>query len=341
MSKSGATESTAADQSLIEVDSAQVLETGRRVIDIEVEGLGKLRDELGDPFVQAVRLMLACQGRVVVAGMGKSGQICRKIAATLSSTGTSSFFVHAAEAAHGDLGMFSRGDLCIAISYSGTTQEVVGILPSVKRLGIPLIAIAGSASSTLAKAGDVFLDVGVAREACPMNLAPTASTTATLAIGDALAVAVLEAKGFGAEDFAQLHPGGALGRRLIRVSEVMRRGDEIPTVSPDLGLAPTLQIMSDAGLGTVGVIDKTGALVGVITDGDLRRAVVSHGNIEGLQAQDLMSRGPKTVSADSLAAAALALMEKHSITTLFSVESDNNHPVGIVHLHDLLRAGIA
>jgi arabinose-5-phosphate isomerase len=325
----------------IKPDPVGVLETGRRVIEIEVEGLVRLRKSLGTPFVEAVTLLLGCRQRVVIAGMGKSGQICRKIAATLSSTGTPSFFVHAAEAAHGDLGMFARGDVCIAISYSGTTQEVVGILPAVKRLGIPLIAITGDPSSALAKAGDVFLDVGVEREACPMNLAPTASTTSTLAMGDALAVAVLEAKGFGAEDFAQLHPGGALGRRLIRVAEVMRSGGEIPLAEPSMSVARTLQLISDSGLGTVGVVDKNSSLVGVITDGDLRRAIVSHGSIDGLEAQDLMSRGPKTVGEDALAAEAMALMEKYSITTLFIVDPASNHPVGIIHLHDLLRAGIA
>lgn len=322
------------------VDPNAALETARRVIRIECEALDEMAGRLTPGFAKAVDLVLQCKGRVVVTGMGKSGQICRKIAATMASTGTSAFFLHAGEAVHGDLGMFARGDVCIAISNSGTTQEVLALLPGVKRLGLPLIAITGGTESALANAADVVLDVRVRMEACPMNLAPTASTTATLAMGDALAVAVLEAKGFTDRDFAQLHPGGALGRRLLRVEEVMHPSSQVPLVEADTTLAGTLQAMTSGGLGTVGVTEG-GKLVGVVTDGDVRRAVLHHGNLSGRTAGDLMSRAPKTVAAEALAEEALASMEKHSITSLFILEGGTGRPVGIVHLHDLLKASVA
>jgi arabinose-5-phosphate isomerase len=322
-------------------DSGAALDSARRTLDIEIEALNDLRERLGESFVQAVEIIIACRGRVVVAGMGKSGQICRKIAATLSSTGTSSFFLHAAEAAHGDLGMFARGDVCIAISYSGTTQEVVALLPAVKRLGIPLIAITGGAASPLALEADAWIDVRVGREACPLGLAPTASTTATLAAGDALAVAVLEAKGFGSEDFAKLHPGGALGRSLLRVRELIEGRSDVPTVTAETGFRETLESISAGRLGTVGVVDADGGLVGVVTDGDIRRALLARPEAGALAAADLMTRSPKTVAAGALAAEALELMERHAITALFVLEGDGRRPVGILHLHDLLRAGVA
>ncbi|MFN2425377.1 MAG: SIS domain-containing protein, partial [Candidatus Binatia bacterium] len=259
-----------------QLDPKAALETARRVIRLEAEALEEIACRLTEDFSRAVDLILHCKGRVVVTGMGKSGQICRKIAATMSSTGTSAFFLHAGEAVHGDLGMFARGDVCIAVSNSGTTQEVLSLLPAVKRLSLPVIAITGGIESALAKAADVVLDARVRLEACPMNLAPTSSTTATLALGDALAVAVLEAKGFTDRDFAMLHPGGALGRRLLRVEEVMHPRAQVPLVATDASLAETLRAVTDGGLGTVGVIEAgdNGMLVGVITDGDVRRAVL-------------------------------------------------------------------
>jgi arabinose-5-phosphate isomerase len=325
------------------VDSEAALETARRVLRIESEALGEISSRLSSDFAKAVELVARCRGRVVVTGMGKSGQICRKIAATMSSTGTSAFFLHAGEAVHGDLGMFARGDVCIAISNSGTTQEVIALLPAIKRLSLPLIAITGGLDSALAKAADVVLDVRVSMEACPLNLAPTASTTATLAMGDALAVAVLEAKGFTDRDFAMLHPGGALGRRLMRVEELMHPGSQVPLVKKTEPLAATLRAMTEGGLGTVGVVEDgaNGLLVGVITDGDVRRAVLRHGDLSAKHAVDVMSTNPKTVAAEALAEEALATMEKHSITSLFILETGTRRPIGIVHLHDLLKASVA
>lgn len=325
------------------VDPQAALETARRVIRVEIEALEEMSGRITNDFAKAVDLIVQCKGRVVVTGMGKSGQICRKIAATMASTGTSSFFLHAGEAVHGDLGMFARGDVCIAISNSGTTQEVLALLPGVKRLGIPLISITGGVESPLAQAGDVLLDVRVAKEACPMNLAPTASTTATLAMGDALAVAVLEAKGFTDRDFALLHPGGALGRRLTRVEELMHPDAQVPLVPTDAPLAKTLGAMTKGGLGTVGVVDAGNhdKLVGVITDGDIRRAVLNHGDLSCRTAGDLMSGNPKTVAAEALAEEGLATMEKHSITSLFILATGTRRPIGIIHLHDLLKASVA
>ncbi len=316
------------------------IETARRVIDIEIEALRGIRARLGESFERAVVLVKDCKARTVITGMGKSGQICRKLAATLSSTGTSALFVHAAEAAHGDLGMFTRGDVCIAVSNSGTTEELVTLLPSIKRFGIPLIAMTGGLDSPLAQAADVLLDIRVDREACPLNLAPTASTAATLAMGDALAVAVFEAKGFTDRDFAVLHPGGALGRKLMRVSDVMHASVDIPLVKSGTALATTLDTMTNGRMGAAGVVDPSGALIGVVTDGDLRRATIKHGDLSGLKADDIMTAAPKTIDGSSLAAGALAIMEQHSITSLFIVNPDRT-PAGIVHLHDLLRAGVA
>jgi arabinose-5-phosphate isomerase len=323
------------------IDSKAALETARRVIRVEREALDEISERLDEGFAKAVDLVLRCKGRVVVTGMGKSGQICRKIAATMASTGTSAFFLHAGEAIHGDLGMFARGDVCIGVSNSGTTQELLSLLPGVKRLGLPLIAITGGLESPLAEAADVVLDVRVRMEACPMGLAPTASTTATLAMGDALAVAVLEAKGFTDRDFAMLHPGGALGRKLMRVEEVMRPGAQVPLVPSTASLADTLKAMTQGGLGTVGVVEEGGALVGVVTDGDVRRAVIRHGDLSGHSADELMSKNPKTVAAEALAEEALSVMEQFSITALFILETGSARPIGIVHLHDLLKASVA
>lgn len=320
---------------------SQVLASAQRVLDVEISALRDLAARLDHSFERAVELILGCSGRVVVTGMGKSGLICRKLAATFASTGTTSFFLHAAEAGHGDLGMFSRGDVCIAVSNSGATREILALLPAVKRLQLPLIAMTGGRESALAADADVLLDVSVAEEACPLGLAPTASTTATLAMGDALAVAVLERRGFSSDDFALLHPGGALGRRLVRVGELMHHDAELPLVPASSPARATLDIMTVGRLGVAGVVDTDGRLVGVVTDGDIRRALQRYDSIAGRNAADLMTRNPKTVSANALAAEGLALMEEHSITALFIVEAGSGRPVGIVHLHDLLQAQIA
>ncbi len=312
----------------------------RRVLAVEAAAVAALASRLDARFERALDLLAACSGKVVVTGMGKSGIICRKIAATLASTGTAAVFLHAAEAAHGDAGVFMKGDAVLAVSSSGETEEVVRLLPLIKRLALPLLAMTGSARSTLARAADVILDVSVVEEACPMNLAPTASTTAALALGDALAVALLERKGFGPDDFAVLHPGGALGRRLVKVEKLMHQGDAVPLVHVSTPFDEAVQTISDKRFGIAGVIDNKGDLVGVITDGDLRRAFGRVDNIRAAHAEDIMTRNPKAVSATSLAEQAVALMERHSITALFILADGSRKPVGIIHIHDLLRAGV-
>jgi arabinose-5-phosphate isomerase len=314
------------------------LASARRTLAIEARALDALAGRLGEEFSRAVDVMAACAGKVVVSGLGKSGLICRKIAATLASTGTPALFLHAAEGLHGDIGMLTRGDVLLAVSYSGST-DVVALVAPARRLGLPVIAICGDLGSSLARAADVVLDVAVAEEACPLGLAPTASTTATLAIGDALAIALLERRQFSAADFGSLHPGGALGRRLMRVDELMHVGDEMPVVPIAADMRTALREMSAKRLGLTGVLADDGTLVGIITDGDLRRAVERHGDLLRFTAGDLMTRGPKTVPAGALAESALALMEHHSITALFIVEADGR-PAGVVHMHDLLRAGV-
>ncbi len=320
-----------------------ILEEAKKVIRIEAEALISLADAINGEFERAVRLILASRGRVVVTGMGKSGLIGQKIASTMASTGTPSFFLHPAEGIHGDLGMIMRGDVVIAISNSGETEEVVRILPIIKRLGASLIAMTGNSSSNLAKAGDVFLDISVKEEACPLGLAPTASTTATLAMGDALSVALLLERGFNAEDFALFHPGGALGKKLIlKVEDMMHAGDAIPLVGSGTLMREALFVITSKGLGITGVTGADGALVGVITDGDLRRALEKGMDIINLPASELMSKKPKRISRFELAAKALQQMEQFSITSLFVFADDNStRPVGIIHLHDLLKAGIA
>lgn len=321
------------------------LASARRVLGIEARALEAMSERLGDEFAEAVGILARCEGKVVVCGLGKSGIVCRKIAATLASTGTPALFMHAAEGLHGDLGQLARGDCLIAVSYSGTTTEVVSMLAPARRFGIPVIALTGDAGSALARGADVALDVSVAEEACPLGLAPTASTTATLALGDALAIALLERRGFSQEDFGALHPGGALGRRLRRVDELMHTGDDVPTVSVDTPMLEAMHVMSSRraaaarSIGVTAVVDADGVLVGVITDGDIRRAVESRGDLRSLAAGDLGSHGAKTVQAGALAERALALMEEHSITSLFIVD-EAGRPCGILHLHDLLRAGV-
>ncbi len=320
-----------------------ILEEAKRVIRVEAEALLALAESLNGEFAKAVDLIMSAQGRVVVTGMGKSGIICQKIASTFSSTGTPAFFLHPAEGIHGDLGMIMKGDVVIAVSNSGETEEVIRILPVIKRIGAKLISMSGNAASTLAKAADVFLEIAIKEEACPLGLAPTASTTATLAMGDALAVALLVTRGFKAEDFALFHPGGALGKKLIlRVEDLMHSGDAVPLVSEDVLMREALFVITSRGLGITGVIDSQGALRGVITDGDLRRALEKGADILNATAGTMMSRNPKRISAGDLAAKALQRMEEHSITSLF-VFSDSSaaQPVGIIHLHDLLKAGLA
>ncbi len=320
-----------------------ILEEAKRVIRVEGEALLSLADSLDEDFVRSVDLILSSHGRVVVTGMGKSGIICQKIASTLASTGTPAFFLHPAEGIHGDLGMIMKGDVVIAVSNSGETEEVLRILPVIRRIGAKLIAMSGNRESTLAKSADVFLEIAVKEEACPLGLAPTASTTATLAMGDALAVALLVERGFSAEDFALFHPGGALGKKLLlRVEDLMHTGDAVPLVSKDSLMREALFVITSRGLGITGVVDENGSLVGVITDGDLRRALEKGGDILNATAGALMTVNPKRIAAGELAARALQRMEEHSITSLFVFSGAlADKPVGIIHLHDLLKAGLA
>lgn len=320
-----------------------IIEEARRVVRVEAEALMALADSIDKEFERAIDLILASKGRVVVTGMGKSGLICQKIASTMASTGTPALFLHPAEGIHGDLGMIMKGDVVIAVSNSGETEEVVRILPVIKRLGATLITMSGNPSSTLASSGDVFLNISVKEEACPLGLAPTASTTATLAMGDALAVALLVKRGFRKEDFALFHPGGALGRKLIlRVEDLMHSGDEVPVVGDGALMKEALFVITAKRLGVTGVVDVKGGLVGVITDGDLRRALERGCDIFSASAGDLMSGNPKRIKRSEMAAWALKMMEEFSITSLFVFDNDDDRtPVGVIHLHDLLKAGLA
>jgi len=312
------------------------LELGRRVLAIEARAIETLVGRLDERFCRAVELVAGCTGRVVVSGIGKSGIICRKIAATLNSTGTPSLYLHPAEALHGDLGMVVKGDLLIALSNSGETAELLELLPTVKRLSVPLVSILGRLASTLGQVSDVVLDVSVAEEACPLGLAPTASTTAALALGDALAMAVLEKKGFSEEDFAHLHPGGRLGIKLIHVENVMRVGEKIPLVRVDTPMRDVVYEMSRKGLGVASVEDPSGKLVGIISDGDLRRQLQKDERLLLKRAGECMTRNPVTIERGELATRALALMEERKITSLL-VPDGEGAIIGIVHLHDLWR----
>jgi arabinose-5-phosphate isomerase len=312
----------------------------RRVLQIEADAIAELGPRIDAAFSHACELLLECRGRVVVTGMGKSGHVGGKIAATLASTGTPAFFVHPGEASHGDIGMITPHDLVIAVSNSGETAEIITILPLLKRLGIHLITMTGNPRSTLAEAASAVLDVAVREEACPLNLAPTASTTATLAMGDALAVALLESRGFTAEDFARAHPGGTLGRRLLlRVEDVMRSGAEIPRVGSQTLLAEGLLEMSRKGLGMTTVVDEAGHLLGVFTDGDLRRALDRATDVHATIMKDAMTSGGKTIRPDALAAEAVRLLEQFKITAL-PVVDERNVVVGALNVHDLFRAGV-
>jgi len=322
------------------------LQSARRTIRIEADAVNALAGTVGSTFVRACELLLACKGRVIVTGMGKSGHIARKLAATLASTGSPAFFVHPGEASHGDMGMITLEDVVIALSNSGNTAEILTLLPLIKRLGIPLISLTGSAQSILAREATVNVDVSVQSEACPLNLAPTSSTTVALVMGDALAIALLEARGFTAEDFAFSHPGGTLGRKLLlKVADIMHTGAQIPRVAPDTVLADALLEITQKGLGMTTVQSANGQLDGVFTDGDLRRALGNNVDIHRTRIGELTGKRCLSVSPSMLAAEALAIMEEKSVTALVVVEDNpsNSLPalVGVVHLHDLLKSGVA
>ncbi len=317
----------------------KALELAKKVLRIEAQAVTGLIDRLDGAFLRAIELILACHGRVIVSGVGKSGHIARKIAATLASTGTPAYFVHAAEAAHGDLGMITRDDVLIALSNSGESEELLTIVPLVKRQGGRLIAITGNATSALAREADAHLDAGVAEEACPLNLAPTASTTAALAMGDALAVALLDARGFGAEDFARSHPGGTLGRRLLtHVRDIMRRVDTVPCVNEKATVAEAVLAISRGGMGMTAVVTDRRAIVGIFTDGDLRRAMEKVVDLKGTPVTQVMTRNPRTIGPDRLAAETAQMMEEHKISQILVVE--NGALVGALNTHDLFRAKV-
>lgn len=321
-------------------DSEHAIALARRVLAIEADAVLKLSGRLDAAFAQAVELVLACQGRVIVSGIGKSGHIARKIAATMASTGTPAYFVHAAEAVHGDLGMIARGDVLIALSNSGENDELLTIVPLVKRQGGTLIAITGNANSSLAKEADIHLDARVDEEACPLNLAPTASTTAALALGDALAVALLDARGFGAEDFARSHPGGALGRKLLtHVRDVMRPAAKVAVIRTDTTVPAALLAISRGAMGMAAVLDGDGRLTGIFTDGDLRRALEKLGDLRQLPVGEIMTRQPRTIGPDRLAVEAVEMMERHKINQLL-VTDTAGQLLGALNMHDLFRAKV-
>jgi arabinose-5-phosphate isomerase len=317
-----------------------LIDSAQRTIRLEIEAVQELLPRINADFIKACELILNCKGRVVVVGMGKSGHIGNKIAATLASTGTTAFFVHPAEASHGDMGMITRDDIVLALSNSGSTAEIVTLLPLIKRLGIRLISMTGNPDSPLAKAAEINLDARVSQEACPLNLAPTSSTTASLVLGDALAIALLEARGFTAEDFAFSHPGGALGRRLLlKVENVMHAGDALPRVSRGTSLRDALLEMTQKGLGMTVVLEEDGRLAGIFTDGDLRRTLDKGIDVRHASIDEVMTPHGKTARAEMLAAEALKIMEDHKINALVVVD-DQDNPVGALNMHDLLRAGV-
>ncbi|HEV8437858.1 MAG TPA: KpsF/GutQ family sugar-phosphate isomerase [Methylomirabilota bacterium] len=322
------------------MDRDRLLTLAERVLRLEAEGIVALTRRLDERFVRAVRLMHACTGRVIVTGMGKSGLVGRKVAATLASTGTPAYFLHPAEGVHGDIGMVARGDVVVALSNSGETDEVLAVLPAIKRLGIPLILLTGTPGSTLSRQADVVIDVGVSEEACPMNLAPTSSTTAALAMGDALAMALLDLRGLRAEDYAALHPRGSLGwRSLFKVGDLMHTGDAIPRVAEGATMKEAMEEMSAKRMGMTVVVDGEGRLTGIITDGDLRRQQLIHGSLLDRRAAECMTGAPKCIEVGDLAAKALSVMETHAITSLI-IRDDRGRPSGIIRLQDILRARI-
>jgi arabinose-5-phosphate isomerase len=328
------------------MDASQTIKRARDVLEIEARGILSLMERLDENFARAVELLYHCRGKVVVTGLGKSGLICRKIAATLSSTGTPSFFLHAGDGVHGDMGMIMKGDVVLAVSNSGETDELLMLLPIIRRLELKLIVITGNPNSTLSRAADVILNAGVKEEACPMGLSPTASTTAALAMGDALAVVLLEKKGFKEEDYALRHPGGVLGRKLLlRVEDLMHRDSDLPLVREETPMKEAILVITSKRLGVTGVTDERGNLVGVITDGDLRRGLQAHGNqLLSRRADEVMTRQPRSIDKDALASQALSSMEENiprPITSLFVVKKPGDTiPIGILHIHDLLNAGI-
>ncbi len=316
------------------------LALARRVLDIEADALRTMASRIDHEFADAVRLILACSGRVVVSGMGKSGHVGGKIAATLASTGTPAFFMHPGEASHGDLGMITADDVVLALSNSGESSEIVSIVPLIKRRGAKLVAMTGNPDSTLAREADAHLNAGVDKEACPLNLAPTASTTAALAMGDALAVALLDARGFSADDFARTHPGGSLGRKLlVHVRDIMHSGDALPRVPQDATLKTALVEMTQKGLGMTAVVDATGQVAGLFTDGDLRRALEHALDLQQARIAELMTPSPKTIREDALAVAAVEKMDSLKINGLLVVDA-NGLLVGALNMHDLLKAGV-
>jgi arabinose-5-phosphate isomerase len=334
------TQPTSMAHSPANVDDARLLQLAHDTLDIEANALLGLQKKLSSSFVQAVRAVLKVRGRVVIMGMGKSGHVGRKIAATLASTGTPAMFVHPAEASHGDLGMVKEIDLVLAISNSGESDELAAILPVLKRQGVPLVAMTGSAQSTLAQHADIVLDSSVDKEACPLNLAPTASTTAQMALGDALAVALLDARGFKAEDFARSHPGGSLGRRLLtHVADVMRKDDAVPRVLPTDSFSALMREMSDKGLGASAIVNDQGRVLGIFTDGDLRRLIEKGVDMRNLSAQEVMKANPRTLRVDALAAEAAEMMETHRITSLLVVDAQGML-CGAINSNDLMRAKV-
>nr|HET7860597.1 KpsF/GutQ family sugar-phosphate isomerase [Caldimonas sp.] len=326
--------------SALTFDAAHALELARATLDIEARALEALKDRQGESFVQALAAILACKGRVVVMGMGKSGHVGRKVAATLASTGTPALFVHPGEASHGDLGMVTAGDVVLAISNSGESDEIAAILPAIKRLDVVLIAMTGNVESSLAQHAQIVLSSAVDQEACPLNLAPTASTTAQMALGDALAVALLDARGFRAEDFARSHPGGSLGRKLLmHVADLMRTGDAVPRVALDTVMSEMLHEMTTKGLGFTAVCDAAGRVAGIFTDGDLRRLIETGADLRAMRAGEVMSATPKSVRADALAVEAAELMERHRVTGLLVVDAAGSL-VGAINSNDLMRAKV-
>lgn len=321
-------------------DAAAALQLGQEVLTQEADALTHLASTLGNEFTDAVSRILSCKGRLIVSGVGKSGHVGRKLAATFASTGTPAYFVHAAEAAHGDLGMITANDVVLAISYSGETNELLTIVPTLKREGATLIAITGNSNSSLARHADVHLNCHVKREACPLNLAPTSSTTATLALGDALAVATLSAKGFTKEDFARSHPGGALGRRLlIHVQDIMRQGNDIPAVREGVSVLEAVREITKKHIGMTAVVDENNRVTGIFTEGDLRRLIERLGDIRPCIVKDVMTRNPKTIGAQELAASAVKLLDTYHCNQLLVVDEDNKL-IGALHLHDLMTAKV-
>jgi arabinose-5-phosphate isomerase len=325
---------------ILEFTDEALVDLGRQALEVEIEGLRAQLPRLGAEFARACRICLACRGRIVVTGMGKSGHVAGKIAATLASTGTPAFFMHPGEASHGDVGMITRDDAVLVLSNSGETEEILTIVPTIVRLGVPLIAFTGNSKSALARLAGVHLDIAVPAEACPLNLTPTASTTAALAVGDALAVALLKARGFTEDDFARSHPSGSLGRRLLlHVADVMRTGSDVPTVRAGTPLAEGLLEVTRKGLGMTAIVDDERHVLGVFTDGDLRRALDASANLHSTRMDQVMSRQAKTVRPATLAAEAVHLMETHRITSLIVVDTEHKI-VGALNVHDLLRAGV-